>query len=357
MFFAQGISDGFAKLFATHPPLPKRILAIDPHWNHKFPKVDPSSKPRKHPRRYGYAQKSSLPVTASLAETNNLTVDDLQLSIDHIGTPSPSHQQYAQQLIKQIPPPVRDVLHDSYGARAVIFGMLLDRDMDIRSEQIKSLRRDAEESVVDLTLRLIYHTQPMPPHLRLPTIDAALPALKAMSQKQYLAFQQSLENLIAADRKISVFEWGLARIVDWNLRPAFQEIRQPRIRFRQLKQLHSQINHLLSVVAYVGHDRNGANAAYGKAAQFLGNASPNLTWRIREPESCSLTKLEQDLLALRQAAFKIRGLVLKSCLQIVHSDGIVRPAEAELIRGIAEMLECPMPPILPGQKILDRKTR
>ncbi len=32
MFFAQAVSEGISQLLATHPPLEKRIRAIDPQW-------------------------------------------------------------------------------------------------------------------------------------------------------------------------------------------------------------------------------------------------------------------------------------------------------------------------------------
>ena len=40
MYFAQGVWEGVSGLWATHPPLKKRILAIDPQWDGKFPKSD-----------------------------------------------------------------------------------------------------------------------------------------------------------------------------------------------------------------------------------------------------------------------------------------------------------------------------
>ena len=37
MYFSQGVWEGFSGLMATHPPVSKRILAIEPNWNGKFP--------------------------------------------------------------------------------------------------------------------------------------------------------------------------------------------------------------------------------------------------------------------------------------------------------------------------------
>ena len=36
MYFAQGVFEGFTGLMATHPPLPKRIAAIDPNWDGQY---------------------------------------------------------------------------------------------------------------------------------------------------------------------------------------------------------------------------------------------------------------------------------------------------------------------------------
>ena len=42
MYFAQGVWEGFSGLWATHPPLKKRIRAIDPDWNGQFPAARPA---------------------------------------------------------------------------------------------------------------------------------------------------------------------------------------------------------------------------------------------------------------------------------------------------------------------------
>ena len=40
----------------------------------------------------------------------------------------------------------------------------------------------------------------------------------------------------------------------------------------------------------------------------------------------------------------------------ICADSEVRVEEAELLRGICDMLDCPMPPLLPGQRVAARQT-
>jgi hypothetical protein len=39
----------------------------------------------------------------------------------------------------------------------------------------------------------------------------------------------------------------------------------------------------------------------------------------------------------------------------ICADAEVRVEEAELLRGICDMLDCPMPPLLPGQRVAARQ--
>ena len=46
--------------------------------------------------------------------------------------------------------------------------------------------------------------------------------------------------------------------------------------------------------------------------------------------------------------------MVDACAEVICADGHVRLAEAELLRGIADLLDCPVPPFVAGQPLPDR---
>jgi hypothetical protein len=44
--------------------------------------------------------------------------------------------------------------------------------------------------------------------------------------------------------------------------------------------------------------------------------------------------------------------LIDACAASISADAEVSIGEAELLRAICDMLDCPMPPLLPGQKLI-----
>jgi len=49
---------------------------------------------------------------------------------------------------------------------------------------------------------------------------------------------------------------------------------------------------------------------------------------------------------LSQAAPQIKKNLLSACAETAAADGVIQETEAELLRAIADTLDCPMPPWL-----------
>lgn len=356
MFFAEGVASGFAHWLATHPPLPKRILAIEPNWNRAYITQAPpeeSGQPSKSHHQdaaniaAGFASPTQ-PVSSRQSPAESpLRSDQIKDAVNHVGDPLQQHRDYASKLVQEIPATISDSARDPFGSRAVIFALLLDEDVRIRQTQLAALEQAIEPQVVQLTVQLYQTVAELPARLRLPIIDISMPALLSMTRDQYQTFSASLHALIAADSRLSIFEWGLSQIVVQHLTPNFAHIPEPRIKYYGLQQLGMPISHLLSMICHVGNDLEGSRATFSVGAETL----PDVPLEWVPPEQCSLRKLEEDLTLLRQAAYRLRGQLIDACTACICADKEIRPAEAELLRGIAELLDSPMPPILPGLPI------
>ena len=59
-----------------------------------------------------------------------------------------------------------------------------------------------------------------------------------------------------------------------------------------------------------------------------------------------MNEINDSLDRLGLAAPQIKKNLLEACVQVVGADGVIQENEAELLRGIAETLDCPMPPFV-----------
>jgi uncharacterized tellurite resistance protein B-like protein len=62
--------------------------------------------------------------------------------------------------------------------------------------------------------------------------------------------------------------------------------------------------------------------------------------------ACELDQVDAALNRLSQAVPQIKKNVLDACAQTVAADGVIQEMEAELLRAIADTLDCPMPPLI-----------
>jgi hypothetical protein len=63
-------------------------------------------------------------------------------------------------------------------------------------------------------------------------------------------------------------------------------------------------------------------------------------------EQCGIAAIDQALDRLVLAAPIIKKNLLEACAHVDGADGIIHEEEAELLRAIADALECPVPPFV-----------
>lgn len=103
---------------------------------------------------------------------------------------------------------------------------------------------------------------------------------------------------------------------------------------------------LASILAYYGStDLEKASFAFEMAKVRLGIKEP---LKILPRSEANLSGLDRSLNILANASPPIKKQVLEAAVVCVTTDGNVTIEEAELLRCIADSLDCPVPPILPG---------
>ena len=342
MFFGQALSSGLNSLFATHPPLQERIRRLDPAWSGQVASGRPAGAER------GPADASGMAPSASAGRAMGFSAKKADHALDQIGQVTEDHLQYAHRLIEGLPSPLVEAAHEPYGARAVIYGLLLNRDAESRARQLELLPVSAEPGVWEMMRRLEDEISGLSPEVRLPLVDLSLPALRELSPDQYRNFRQVVVALVKADDQISLFEWTLQKILLTHLSPGFEGGSSKRVRFSGLKRLASPIEATFSaLVTASGSSDEMDQRAFADAAQSLG--LPHL--RCRPFHEVGLQGLDSALDLLAGMTPALKKEFLRSCAKLVSADGAVTIEEAELFRAVADTLGCPVPPLLPGQEL------
>ena len=185
---------------------------------------------------------------------------------------------------------------------------------------------------------------------RLPLIDLALPALRRLSEPQYRAFRAAVERLIAADAKLSLFEFTLQRVLLRRLEPHFRPAPPPVVAYGSLRAVSRQASLLLSILAHAGQAQSEkASQAFARGAQHLADTRAMAS--LLPFEQCGLADLDRALAELARASPTMKLKLLEACAATIAFDKRVTIQEGELLRAIADSLDCPMPPFLPGQAV------
>ena len=338
MFFGRATS-GFNAMFATHPPLKERIKRIDPSWDGEFPELPAGA--------VGAQAAAAAPGAAGFAgsEAAAAAGPNVADAVSHVGQPTPAHLEYAADLIEHLPKPVVEAAREPYGARAVVYALVLDRDPGPRQVQLSHLEAEADRGVFEETIRVAPLVEQLDPRMRLPLLELSLPALRALTPSQYRLFLHNLVAVVEADEVIDLFEWSLYRILLRDLEGHFGRPRRPRVRHNSVSAVRSPLALLMSVLAYVGHrNPQAAGHAFGQAWRVLSLPEA----RLLPHEECGLAELDAALVDLDQAAPQVKKRVLEAAVACITADRQVTAEEAELLRAVSASVSCPMPPILMG---------
>ncbi len=358
MFFSQGLIGGLDSVLATHPPLLERIRRIEPRFNGRFPAVTRPEVEHVEQPVAGFAAAAPasiktpipppLPSARPATTVTRVTTQSLPDPVALIGNPTAAHLGYAQSLIERLAPLVREAAHDSYGARALVYALLLSGDPEVRNAQLGKLEDKADPAVYKEISRLQGAIAAVTPAARLPLLDMIIPTLGELSPQQYRVFRNNVRAMIHADREVELFEWMLQQVLLRHLDPKFRRVKKHAVQYYSLKRLAAPCSMLLSALAYQAHhsDEEAADA-FRCGAPYLKIEHLSLQPR----KLCGLPVVDHALDTLAQCSPREKRKLLQACAACILADKEVTVEEAELLRAVADALDCPMPPLLAGQDV------
>lgn len=334
MYFCQGVKSFFT-LMATHPPLEDRIKRIQPNWNGEFA---PATYIRS---KTSVDDSGAMGFTAGATAVNNAsasTTIDVDATLNQIAQPTPPQVVYARKCISEIPSLLKEAAQEPFSARGLVLGLLLDRNREMRNQQLVLLSEQLPAADINALNEIIITAADIDANLRLPLIELCLSSLKQLSADQQQAFISCLNLLISADNKVSLMEWAIYRIVLHNTL-----IHNKHVRNRNLRDLQTECQLLLSLLAYAGAKSEAdAQASFAQAQAILNFSNIELLPRT----NIKLADADKALEQLNLTKPLQKPQLLKALGQCILHDGEVTITEAELFRAIADSLDCPIPPLI-----------
>ncbi len=337
--FGEGIKHSFTNLFATHPPLEKRIRSIEPNWNGNFdcPPIVETGADKLH-RPHDEQMKKAVGLMAGAAAVMNS-----EAFVDRVGQLNSNQIEYAQQILDELPNEIKQAAHDPYAVRALIYFMVLDKDPDMRQRQLQFLASAADDGVYEETIKLVEKFPELELVHRLPILDIALSTFRQLSKRQYLLFKENLNAIVAMDTKIHLFEWTLQRILFHHLDVVFEQTIKQESKLLHIEQTKQSCAIVISLLIYADKQQGiRQEDAFAAAREKLGGLNVKLL-PVAEVNLDSVGKALDQLACLAPLQ---KPLLLKACAKAIVADQQISAAEVELFRAISDLIDCPMPPLV-----------
>ena len=371
-----GDADG-SSLFATHPPILKRIRALEPQFDpqelerivkdwvrsggdaqainlehpahefnkfaHEFARADGDTLGNELP---GFPSDRSATHTATGA---TLPAAGAGLAITagavaaQVGTPGADDYRAATTLHARIPDALAVQARDPRGAPAIVFALALSDHADLQAKQLQSIAQAFDASLADAARNAAAAMPGLHPMLRLPLAQLAFPALKRRPRPELQQFVATLDALIKADGRVELDEYCLAKLVQVQVVASLD----PAANFKpggvRLNDAQDALRDLCALVAHFGNDdEDAARRAFLSGMQEALPGSAPL-YAIPEDWQAALDAALERLACVKPEG---RQLCVRAMVRAIAADGVVNVAESELLRVVCATLECPLPPLL-----------
>ncbi|MCH9692158.1 MAG: M48 family metallopeptidase [Gammaproteobacteria bacterium] len=348
MYFASGLKKSLNDLLSTHPPLAARIARLDPRWDGRYRTPIDSPPGLTVPE----AQNSQvLGVTTAQPKFDSNSVTEatkeapLQSVIDTVqhgaGNPDEKQISYARTLLQKLPSALKLATRDPFAAQAMVYHLLQhhNRTGPQRQQLQKLLQKIAHPGVLREMRRFASLMKKLGVDCRLPLLDLCIPALKTLMPPQHALFKRNLRKLLHFECQAELWEWSLYRVLMHALEPRVQH---PTI-FNSASATDNALRFLLAVVAHAEYrEYLPAKRSFIKGLSALQLAITPLP----AATDIALPKLDKSLAILSQLKPLQKPRLLKVLATTMARRDAIKAGKIELLRAIADGLDCPMPPIV-----------
>lgn len=335
---------GGLRLLATHPPMLSRLQALDSQINQArfesmIRRVQAQWRSQEDDAESVRPEPAAIPAAAMPGATIPAAAALIAAST---GDPGPRHLDYAVALRLALPEQLRGNASAPEHARSILLALVALTDAAAREPQLQRIAQQYGQHTADEVRAILGTSDSLPALKRMPVVLQLFPALRALPRAERVALLKLLQELARLDGKLSVFEYSLEKVVMRGLESQLQ----PRAPHggAALDARMAELGTVFAVLARQGgRGEILARRAYEAGlAPLLPQHRPG--YAVIEDWVPVFDQALDRLCSLHPLA---KQLLVEGLVRTIAHDGLLAPEEAELLRAICTVLECPLPPVLP----------
>ena len=351
MLFGEG--GKFNALFATHPPLLKRIRALQPGFGEEdlvqfAASLAQAAESNKAAIRSAPPPNGSggvvpgFPGLGGLPPVLPVVLGGVAAATQGARSGSaPTALERGASLRRSLPASLTTTVQKPEAALATVLALAMSAKDELQQRQRRLLADAFGDDVQQAVAALFAEIETLAPELRLPLAALAFPALKQLPEGRTQTLLATLDALVRVDGQVDLDEYCLTRLMRVQLLEARRPRSAPVDGLRKLTTCRASVGLVFAVLASNGsQDDAAARRAWLLAMQqvFPGETLswPGLPAAWQEPFEDALDELDELLPAAKE-------LLLQGLVAAVHADGVVSVEEAELLRVICASVHCPLP--------------
>ncbi|MEP3590784.1 MAG: M48 family metallopeptidase [Marinobacter sp.] len=359
MCFGESARMKFSSLLASHPPVNERINAIQPgllaRLRSRLRDTEPSAKLQTNtpqPETVRFADLANQ-VTGPARGTPGARLSPLRSSFNEtapqpasqlssrVGTVTPKSEAFAADLLQQLPATFRNLLYTRAGAIQLCYGLLTyhlpanERERCLALLPEHTLLGEQQDILTKLNPTLITLGEAA----RFPILELAMPALRKLDSDERRLLLNNVRKLVAADKRLSLFELALNTFLSRHLAPNAEQAVP--VRHRNYRSVRADIECVVGLFARAG------SPSGQEAAKLYQEAIAGFFSQPNQPPtpSVSIKELQAALASLSRLSPLLKPGIIDACGHCILHDGKVEVREYELMRLVADQLDCPMPPL------------
>ncbi len=332
MCFSWALPQKFTSWMATHPPLLDRIKRVDPSYVGLIKAKEIAESPQYQATTSG---ETGIPVQG-FSHPAHVSAADVAEAPGQI---TQAHYAYAEMIHHSLGESLLASIHSAVQAPLVAFALVLVK-MDDESA-IRSFEKQLDKAHVTELQTIIGEIVRLGDDARIPIVDLLVPVLKSLTDAERKAFLKRLAECIRLDKRYTFHEFVLYTLFEKHLLLASG--RDVRVKYHSYKQVSDEIRLLLSLMVHASADTsNDSQQVFDSAIRGFAVNSTELL----PVKQIKVSDIRRALTKLSQLSPMLKKNIIQACADIALTDNTLKVMETELIRVIAEYLDCPVPPLV-----------
>ncbi|RDH83012.1 MAG: hypothetical protein DIZ80_12175 [endosymbiont of Galathealinum brachiosum] len=354
MFFAQSLKMKLTSWLATHPSLILRIKRIDPGFvaRIKARKLNVKNKETNSQKNMGELNElvSSIDSIVSFPENMEsvpaiVTAHEFAESAGNI---SQAHMEFATVVHQSFSFELMQAVHKVESAKMLVLNLILVR-MNIDSG-FEFLKKHLNKNELNVLKKFNSEIKRLENYKRLPLLELLLPTLKLMTDSEKTDYLILCEKFIKSDGRYTLFEFVFLSLLKQHL--AFESGKEITVKHHSYKQVNKELQLLFSIMSHSSRSLSELrHESYNKVVKYFPMSTLDKTsgelFNLLDFKEITPKKISAALKALAQLSPLLKRGVIEASADIAMHDGQLKYTEAELLRVIADILGCPLPPLLP----------